>query len=539
VSKPISVCRLPRCGMARAFGGLLAVALAYCASVGTALPILRQTASDAAGLDQRQTILLDSDYVEVADMSVMSKSLGAFASGHYGVDTTVELEVGVSAARRLQNAGIAGATALSVVYHVNCNDNCDAVQGAMTAMAADPAAATAHATALIAAINQVAINNGFTSPVVVSTQTDIVASFQAPEQITITLPGPAPAPAPPAGPTLTISDGPYVAGDVIAVAFTGASSATDWVGLYVAGHVPGSDSSTDWVYHHGTTGGGDLTDSGSVDITPPAPGNYFIVLLGNDGYTEIATRIEILVTASPAPPPTLAVSGGPYTAGVDITVTFTGASSTTDWIGFYTAGSALDNYDQWVYHHGTQDGGGALVTAGAVTVTPPAAGDYFIAFLGNNAYVEIADRIAITVGAQATSCSVAIDLLTVDTSAGSQYDGNTNGNLNTEQTSCGGNGNEAIFTAVLQPGQAIDIGMDSNGYDSRHETKWGGACPGDNVVTCTDDPDTRRHSWTNDQTTAQPVFFTIDAYSSGSGDFHLSWSIGTPPPSSCDAVTSL
>ena len=35
-------------------------------------------------------------------------------------------------------------------------------------------------------------------------------------------------------PTLTISDAPYVAGDAIAVAFTGASSATDWVGMYVA-----------------------------------------------------------------------------------------------------------------------------------------------------------------------------------------------------------------------------------------------------------------------------------------------------------------
>ena len=101
-------------------------------------------------------------------------------------------------------------------------------------------------------------------------------------------------------PTLAISEGPYVAGAAIQVTFTGASSATDWVGLYAAGHVPGSDSSTDWVYHHGTTGGGALTDSGSVEITAPAAGDYFIVLLANDGYTEIATRIAITVTAGGA-----------------------------------------------------------------------------------------------------------------------------------------------------------------------------------------------------------------------------------------------
>jgi hypothetical protein len=34
-------------------------------------------------------------------------------------------------------------------------------------------------------------------------------------------------------------------------------------------------------------------------------------------------------------------------------------------------------------------------------------------------------------------------------------------------------------------GEQIDIGMDANGYDSRHETKWGGACPGTTSVTYT------------------------------------------------------
>ena len=67
--------------------------------------------------------------------------------------------------------------------------------------------------------------------------------------------------------------------------------------------------------------------------------------------------------------------------------------------------------------------------------------------------------------------------------------------------------------------------MDSNGYDSRHETSWGGSYPGQNITACRDDPDTARHQWTKDQDTAQTVFFVIDAFSSGSGAFTLSWTV--------------
>ena len=81
-----------------------------------------------------------------------------------------------------------------------------------------------------------------------------------------------------------------------------------------------------------------------------------------------------------------------------IDVSYTGASSSTDWIGFYAEGADLSDDTDWVYHHGTQDDSGDLVAEGTVQVTPPAAGNYYIAFLGNNGYEEIADRIAFTVG---------------------------------------------------------------------------------------------------------------------------------------------
>ena len=50
-----------------------------------------------------------------------------------------------------------------------------------------------------------------------------------------------------------------------------------------------------------------------------------------------------------------------------------------------------------MYHHGTQDGAGALATTGTVQVTPTTAGSYYIAFLANNGYVEMATRINIAV----------------------------------------------------------------------------------------------------------------------------------------------
>ena len=53
-----------------------------------------------------------------------------------------------------------------------------------------------------------------------------------------------------------------------------------------------------------------------------------------------------------------------------------------------------------------------------------------------------------------------------------------------------------------------------NDYDSMHETRWGGDCPGANVVTCTDDSDDLAHTWTNDQGSTERVYFIVDGYSS-------------------------
>jgi len=64
---------------------------------------------------------------------------------------------------------------------------------------------------------------------------------------------------------------------------TGGSN--DWIGIYRDGDTPGTVPSTSWNYLDGTQVGGGFFPSGSM-IFPPLPeGDYFLVLLLNDGYT--------------------------------------------------------------------------------------------------------------------------------------------------------------------------------------------------------------------------------------------------------------
>ena len=86
----------------------------------------------------------------------------------------------------------------------------------------------------------------------------------------------------------------------------------------------------------------------------------------------------------------------------------------------------------------------------------------------------------------------------------------------------------------MPPGATLTIHQTANDFNSRHQTKWGGACPGANLVACTDDPDETEHAWTNTESSVQPVYFMVDgsgnhfqngAYSPASGTFYIDWHI--------------
>ena len=90
--------------------------------------------------------------------------------------------------------------------------------------------------------------------------------------------------------------------------------ALDWIAIYAADDTPGTHGPHDWVFHHGTTdSGGDLAESGTVEVTPTDSGEYFVVMFADNTYREITDRLTISVEAAAAPdmcPPAAGREGG-------------------------------------------------------------------------------------------------------------------------------------------------------------------------------------------------------------------------------------
>ena len=87
-----------------------------------------------------------------------------------------------------------------------------------------------------------------------------------------------------------------------------------------------------------------------------------------------------------------------------------------------------------------------------------------------------------------------------------------------------GAGVDQGFSYNLGPGEEIRIGQSSNAFDSQHTLRYGGGYPGDSVVECVDDPDTKVLSYANTGEVEVAVYFVIDAYSSSeAGNFELAW----------------
>jgi hypothetical protein len=95
------------------------------------------------------------------------------------------IQVVHTGARRLQ-AG----SALTISYTVSCGANCDAVTAQLANIASNPAAGAIHAQAIIDAINDVAVTQGF-GTVVLATAAQVASTIAAPSDVSITLP-PAP-----------------------------------------------------------------------------------------------------------------------------------------------------------------------------------------------------------------------------------------------------------------------------------------------------------------------------------------------------------
>ncbi|WP_262733715.1 T9SS type A sorting domain-containing protein [Gaetbulibacter sp. NE] len=97
---------------------------------------------------------------------------------------------------------------------------------------------------------------------------------------------------------------------------------------------------------------------------------------------------------------------------------------------------------------------------------------------------------------------------------------------------------DVVYSILVPNGSTLDIGQTSNAYDSKHRLAYGGSCPGDTLIACTDDPDTETLSWTNTTGSDQTVYWVQSAYSTGSGEYTLAWSVYscTPPAATYTVV---
>ncbi|MGB0770649.1 MAG: GEVED domain-containing protein, partial [Flavobacteriaceae bacterium] len=93
---------------------------------------------------------------------------------------------------------------------------------------------------------------------------------------------------------------------------------------------------------------------------------------------------------------------------------------------------------------------------------------------------------------------------------------------------------DVIYSIQVPAGATLSIGQTSNSYDSKHSLRYGDTCPGDQLIVCTDDSDTQTETWVNNTGADQTVYWIQSAFSTGSGDYTLSW---TMTPLSVDDQT--
>ncbi len=173
----------------------------------------------------------------------------------------------------------------------------------------------------------------------------------------------------------------YNPGESIDVSFiNGPNNPKDWIGIYKKGDTPGEQSSTDWKYVNAS--------SGSITLQVTDPGEYFIVLFADDGYTEISDRIWIYSISIPI---TTASKPG-FSTGEQIVINFLNAPSlSNDWIGIYKLNDIPGNVGStvWAYVSGQ---------TGSVTFNSLPAGYYFANYFLLNKYDEPGEREYFTVG---------------------------------------------------------------------------------------------------------------------------------------------
>ncbi len=139
--------------------------------------------------------------------------------------------------------------------------------------------------------------------------------------------------------------------------------------------------------------------------------------------------------------------------------------------------------------------------------------------------------------AQGDDCTNAIDLCSV----ASPYSATTTGMNNDFTVDFGSSSEDMIFYIDLPNGDQITIGQTANSYDSEHELRYGGVCPGATKIVSDDDPDIQNHTWINTTGSTQRVYWLQAGWSTNDGAFTLGWTVTGSPcaPPTCDDPSTL
>jgi hypothetical protein len=111
---------------------------------------------------------------------------------------------------------------------------------------------------------------------------------------------------------------------------------------------------------------------------------------------------------------------------------------------------------------------------------------------------------------------------------------------------------EQVFYVEVPSLATLNIGQSYNNYDSVHELRWGGPCPGATSLGCIDDNfgatthgiavadenngEYTRMNWTNTEGSSQKAYFIVDGYYQSEGTFTIDWNLTTAPVANTTAA---
>ena len=259
-------------------------------------------------------------------------------------------------------------------------------------------------------------------------------------------------------------------------------------------------------------------------FSPPADGNYYVAFRYTGGDADGGIRVDdiSLEVAGNCTAPTVSVADSTAIGTVAMFCSATGGS-----------GGPLQY--QW-YTGQTCTPGNEIVGANSASYSTTISGDYACkAWRYDPDICSACDwgTATVTPAPPGYDCSNPISLAGEEGNA--PYNNCGMGDMSPGQD-CGTAGNNSgedmVFVMTVPAGNQASIWQSVNTFDSRHSLRWGGDCPGTNLVGCVDTPDTLQYVWVNNTGETQNLYFVVGGYNNTTlcGDFTLQWYNYPPCP---------